>query len=346
VILLSFALADKIKILQQEESASRERAIVALKENERIVREQNIFLEEKVQERTLELTSSNTELNHTLTKLKDTQAQLIESEKLASLGQLTAGIAHEINNPINFVSANIKPLKRDIQDLLDVLSKYENIDQASTLESIQTKLKSIDKFKNDLDIGYIKEELDLLLKGIEEGAHRTVDIVKGLKNFSRLDETDINSVNINEGIESTLILLNNQIGDRINVTRNLGNIPPIECYPGKLNQVFMNILSNAIYAVTEKPLNHGTKPSIWITTAKQDSEHIKLTIKDNGVGMTPEVKAKIFDPFFTTKDVGKGSGLGMSIVFKIIEAHNGTIDVITEPNNGAEFVITLPLSSN
>jgi signal transduction histidine kinase len=342
VILLSFALADKINILKREEERSREQALRVSLLNEKIIREQNVFLEKKVEERTVELKQTNGELNNTLNKLKDAQGQLIESEKMASLGQLTAGIAHEINNPINFVSSNIRPLKRDINDLLDLLAAYDEFKQVDSLIALQEKLKAVEKLKRDVDLDYLKEELDMLLKGMEDGANRTVEIVKGLKIFSRVDESDLNFVNINEGIESTLVILNNQMSSRMKLVKELGNIPAIECYAGKLNQVFMNILTNSIHAVLDHPETEKV-PTIQVTTSMLNDQHVVISMKDNGIGMTPEVKAKIFEPFFTTKDVGKGTGLGLSIVFKIIEAHNGTIEVISEVGNGTEFKIVLPV---
>jgi len=343
VILLSFALADKINILKKERELSQEQALRVSLENQKIIKEQNIVLEKRVDERTVELRKSYSDLNDTLTKLKDAQSQLIESEKMASLGQLTAGIAHEINNPINFVSSNIRPLRRDIDDVMEILDSYNEIRQIDSIEGVHKKMGEIEKLKADLDIEYIKTELGQLLTGMEDGARRTVEIVKGLKVFSRVDESDLNFVNINEGIESTLVILNYQMGTNLNLIKDLGSIPNVECYGGKMNQVFMNILTNSIYAVQKEDLI-DRKPTIWVRTFLKDSEHITISIKDNGIGMSPEVKAKIYDPFFTTKDVGEGTGLGLSIVFKIIEVHYGTIEVISEVNKGTEFVITLPIT--
>lgn len=341
VVLLSIALADKINIFKKEREESQEEALRISKENERIIREQNISLEGKVRERTTTLLKTNEELNDTLNQLRDAQSQLIESEKMASLGQLTAGIAHEINNPINFVSSNIKPLRRDIDDLIQILDSYEDITQTNSLETMQEKLVKAERLKEDLDLNYLKTELDMLLKGMEDGATRTVEIVKGLKIFSRLDDTDLNQININEGLESTLVLLNYQLGN-VSVVRDLGNIPSIEGYGGKLNQVFMNILTNSIYALNKMP--KGAKPpTIWVKTYTLDEQNVIISLRDNGTGMEPEVKAKIFNPFFTTKDVGEGTGLGLSIVFKIIEVHHGTIEVNTELGVGTEFLITLPI---
>ncbi|MEO6687320.1 MAG: ATP-binding protein, partial [Dyadobacter sp.] len=255
----------------------------------------------------------------------------------------TAGIAHEINNPINFVSSNIRPLRRDIDDVMEILSEFDKVQQIDSLEGIHTKLNEIEKLKEELDLDYVKTEITQLISGIEDGARRTVEIVKGLKVFSRVDESDLNFVNINEGIESTLVILNYQMGTNLQLVKDLGSIPNVECYGGKMNQVFMNILTNSIYAVQKANLSDRT-PTIWVKTYLKDNEHVTVSIRDNGSGMTPEVKAKIYDPFFTTKDVGEGTGLGLSIVFKIIEVHYGTIEVISEVNQGTEFVITLPIN--
>ncbi|SKB43988.1 sensor histidine kinase [Dyadobacter psychrophilus] len=342
VVLLSIALADKINIFKKEREESQAEALKVSLENEKIIMEQNTFLEKSVNERTAELQYANTELNVTLTKLKDTQTQLLDSEKMASLGQLTAGIAHEINNPINFVSSNIRPLRRDIDDVLEILDSYDSIQDVDSLDGLQTKIREIEKLKEELDLDYIKTELGTLLKGMEDGASRTVEIVKGLKIFSRVDESDLNVVNINDGIESTLIILNYQMGNSINLVKELGNIPSIECFAGKLNQVFMNILNNSIYALLKQKSENKT-PTIWVRSWLKDPENIAISIRDNGPGMPPEVRAKIFEPFFTTKQVGDGTGLGLSIVFKIIEVHSGNIQVNTEVGQGTEFLITLPV---
>lgn len=338
VILLSFALADRINILKREKELSQAQVVEALKENEKLITEQNVVLEQKVQERTEELEIKNSELGVALTDLKEAQSQLVVVEKMASLGQLTAGIAHEINNPINFVSANVKPLQMDITDILDVLTKYESI---TPEDNLKEKLASIDSFKKEIDLDYVKTEINTLLAGIEDGAKRTAEIVKGLKNFSHLDESDIKEADINQGIESTLVLLRSTTPGNIEIVKDLGNIPMIECYPGKLNQVFMNILNNAIQAMDKCYTRE--KHKLTITTFFKD-EHVYVSIEDTGMGMTPEVKAKIFEPFFTTKDVGEGTGLGMSIVFGIIESHNAKIDIDTEPGRGTKMTIILPMS--
>lgn len=340
VVLLSIALADKINTFRKEKELSQAETVTALKENERIIREQNVMLETKVEERTHELKLTNEDLSVALTNLKDTQTQLVESEKMASLGQLTAGIAHEINNPINFVTSNIKPLNRDVYMLLDTIDCIEKIiaDDSSTAE----KQRQIEEYKTDIDFDYLKMEIDQLLKGIGEGASRTAEIVKGLRVFSRLDEDDLKKADINEGLESTLIIVNNNLGGAIKLTKKLGNLPLVECYPGKLNQVFLNIISNAIHAINKK---HEGKPGGELTIGTSCDEHnVYIKITDNGTGMTEKVKQRLFEPFFTTKDVGEGTGLGLSIAYNTIVKHNGQIAVNSELGIGTEFILTLPLT--
>jgi two-component system, NtrC family, sensor kinase len=332
-VLLSFALADRINILKKEKEQSQATALLALQQNEKLIINQNVYLEQKVEERT-------SELNITLSNLKSAQAQLVDAEKMASLGQLTAGIAHEINNPINFVSANVKPLKLDIEDVLALVNKYEVL---KPNELTEKNFNEIENFRKKIDIDYLKQEMIALLSGIEDGAKRTADIVLGLKNFSRLDEKDIKEANINDGIESTLILLKSSIPDNTEIITNLPQIPLVECLPGKLNQVFMNLFSNALYAIKLKKTEAPNKLTI---TTNHDKDNVYVSIEDTGIGMTPEVKAKIFDPFFTTKGVGEGTGLGMSIVFKIIESHRAKIEVESEYGVGTKILLILRKNIN
>lgn len=338
-ILLSFALADKINIFKADKEKSQEETLRALQENERIIREQNVMLESKVAERTVALSESNQELNKTLDDLKQAQSQLVESEKMASLGQLTAGIAHEINNPINFVTANINPLKRDIDMMFEAFAFIEDI----SIQDIPAdeKQKQIEEYKEEQDFDYTIVEIGHLLKGIHEGASRTAEIVKGLKIFSRLDEDDLKRADMNEGLDSTLIIANNLLNNHIKITKEYGNIPLIECYAGKLNQVFLNIISNAVYAV-DKQFKERPGGEIVITTTN-DEEHIYIKIKDNGTGMDEKTQQKIFEPFFTTKDVGEGTGLGMSIAYNTIKKHNGQIHLNSAPGEGTEFILQLPI---
>ncbi len=277
------------------------------------------------------LKNQKRELEFTLENLKITQDQLIQSEKMASVGVLTAGIAHELNNPINFVSGNVRPLKRDIDDLFSLIKKYEEIFDSYNLKNEISDVKTL---KEKLDYSFLVKEIISLLDGIEEGANRSSQIIKGLRSFSRLDEEKWRYYDIHKGIDSSLVLLNNQIKKRIVIKKDYGVFDDIECFPGKLNQVFMNILTNSIQAIEGQG-------EISIQTISSDLS-VKVIFKDSGVGMTPEVKKHIFEPFFTTKEVGKGTGLGLSISFGIIEQHNGNIDVLSEPGQGTEIIISLP----
>lgn len=340
-ILFSMALADRINILKKEKEASQAEALQRAKENEQLVKEQNIILENKVEQRTHELRLSNESLSVALENLKDAQTQLVEAEKMASLGQLTAGIAHEINNPINFVKSNINPLRLDVRDLVDVLNEYDGLHTINDEPSYKRKLVEIDRFKKQIDLDFLQKEIDSLIVGIEEGAERTAEIVQGLRTFSRLDEAELKIVNIHEGILSTLVILKNSTPYFVKIEKDFQAIGDIECYPGKLNQVFMNIITNGIQAIGAKQ-EKTDEESIIITTRDIDNNHIQISIKDTGIGMTEEVKHRIFEPFFTTKDVGQGTGLGMAIVFKIIQKHEGKIDILSQPCKGSEFIITLP----
>jgi signal transduction histidine kinase len=264
-------------------------------------------------------------------KMKKTQIQLVQSEKMASLGQLTAGVAHEINNPVNFVSSNVNPLRRDLADLFAIIKKY---DDTIAAQQLHEKFSAVEELKQRLDFSYLKDEVENLLNGIQEGAHRTSEIVRGLRNFTRLGEDERKPADINKGLESTLLMLKHQLKNRVEVIKAFGEIPEIMCYPGKLNQAFLNILANASQAI------EGSG-KIFIKTS-YDGEIVTISIKDTGKGMTAEVKKHLFEPFFTTKPVGEGTGLGLPITYGIIEEHDGNLEVYSEPGKGSEFVITLP----
>ncbi|HUM48069.1 MAG TPA: tetratricopeptide repeat protein [Chitinophagales bacterium] len=285
---------------------------------------------------------AHAQLEDTIRQLKATQQQLIQQEKLASLGQLTAGVAHEINNPINFVSGNVNPLKRNFFEVKKLLESYE------LLLSQTDKKEAADKLKKESALEENLTESEQLLNGIAEGSKRTAEIVKGLRNFSRLDEEEMKMANINEGIESTLMVLQNKIKHQnIEVIKSFENIPDIRCYPGQLNQVFMNLISNGIDAIElaaldpAAPGNWAGERKIFLSTSLEDKS-VKISVRDTGAGMNEEVKKKLFDPFFTTKAVGKGTGLGLSISYGIIEKHHGTIEVISEAGHGTEFLIRIP----
>ncbi len=278
-----------------------------------------------------EIEHKNRELERTMHQLQKAQQQLVQSERMASLGQLTAGIAHEINNPINFVSSNIKPLRRDVGDLLTLLTAYEATVKANQLED---RFRGLEQLKQELEFPFLQQEIDSLLNGIQEGAQRTTEIVKGLRNFTRLDEDERKLADVNKCLESALLMLKHQLKNRVEVVKDFGKLPEIPCFPGKLNQAFMNLLSNASQAI----VGTGT---IYIKTAF-DGEIVTVSIRDTGQGMSEEVKRRIFEPFFTTKDVGEGTGLGLAITYGIIEDHDGNIEVYSTPGEGSEFVVTLP----
>lgn len=313
----------------------------ALKRQKEAVAKQAALLEEK-----------NKALNDALDQLKATQSQLVESEKMASLGQLTAGIAHEINNPINYVKNNVGPLMRDFAEIRDLFLEIKRLKEDRV--DLKRAVLKVQKLAQEIEAEYLFEEMELLLKGIEEGARRTTDIVDGLKIFSRSEKDHFKLVDIHAGIDSTLTLLNNKLKDRIRVERNYEEMPVVECLPGKLNQVFMNILSNAIHAIDDQEKEKGGpgrssyKGHIYISTKSTQGclpghrDCVWITIQDNGVGMPPEIKNRIFEPFFTTKDVGSGTGLGLSISFGIVEQHGGRIEVDSKKGEGSTFIIILP----
>lgn len=334
-------LARQKKAIEQtnRELAYKNKEVEAQSDNLRLM---NVTLEQKQKE-----------TEQAYTRLKDTQTKLVQSEKMASLGQLTAGIAHEINNPINFVTSSIQPLLRDFMDIKELFEAYKKLEDSS---DVSKDLEEARELAEDIDVEYVFEEMEMLLKGIKDGALRTQNIVTGLRNFSRLDEDDIKQADIHEGLEATLVLLQNHTKHRIEVEKNYSpTLPKVDCYPGKLNQVFMNILTNAIQAIENKgtitittetvvgepvkePPQQGTHPA-----SAPIPQFIEITIKDSGKGMPPEIQQRIFDPFFTTKDVGEGTGLGLSISYGIIEQHKGTVSVESEMGKGTSFVIRLPV---
>jgi signal transduction histidine kinase/YesN/AraC family two-component response regulator len=276
--------------------------------------------------------SSYSKMTAAFEQLKAAQSKLIESEKMASLGVLTAGVAHEINNPVNFITGGIESLKDNYADIEQLLRMYLNYDPE---KDGNEGWEGIQKLKKQLDPESLLPEVKELLNSIENGAVRTAEIVKGLRNFSRLDESDMKKAGMEEGINNTLVILNNRIKDRIKVIKDYADIPEIICYPGQLNQVFLNILYNAVDAIK----GEGT---IHIKTW-QEGDKINISIRDSGCGMPEHILEHIFEPFFTTKPVGKGTGLGLSISYGIIENHKGKIEVESEVGKGTMFTISLPI---
>ncbi|WP_208344578.1 trifunctional serine/threonine-protein kinase/ATP-binding protein/sensor histidine kinase [Aetokthonos hydrillicola] len=290
-------------------------------------------LEQKVEHRTQELHKKNQQLSQTLRELRETQAQLIQSEKMSSLGQMVAGIAHEINNPISFVYGNISYLKEHFQCLLDCISVYQQ-EYPEETNTIQTYLQFT-------DLDYVIRDLPNLLNSMEQGSQRIHDIVLSLRKFARLDEADLKAVNIHEGIENTLLILQHRLS-KIQIIKDYADLPRVICHAKQINQVIMMILNNAIDALDE--VDKSTR-SIRIITGLINSltPSVSIRIIDNGVGIPEEIQKQIFDPFFTTKPVGKGKGLGLAIAYSIISSHNGEINVVSQVGQGTEFEIILPV---
>ncbi len=332
-----------------------------LKENQRDrqKKEQDLQRSEKYAKEQAE------QLQKALQELQKTQAQLVQSEKMSSLGQLVAGVAHEINNPVNFIYGNLSHANDYTQNLLNLLHLY-NQHYPNPIPEIQAEIEAI-------DLEFLIEDLPRLLGSMKLGADRIRDIVRSLRNFSRVDESEMKPVDIHEGIDSTLLILHNRLKSKsdqpaIQVIKDYGNLPLVECYPGQLNQVFMNLISNALDALeiwnepeakmplmsreysswlkTQCPLALALcpLPTIRITTELINCDWVAITITDNGSGMSQEVQSRLFNTFFTTKPLGKGTGLGLSISHQIVsEKHGGQLRCISAPGEGTEFIIEIPV---
>jgi len=290
------------------------------------------------------------QVSEALQKLQQTQAQLVQQEKMSSLGQLVAGVAHEINNPVNFIDGNIEPAENYIRGLLELLQLYQTC-YPETDERIQA-------LEAELDLPFLIKDLLKILSSMKMGTSRIKEIVRSLRNFSRLDEAEVKPVDLHEGIDNTLIILKSRLKGseeqaEVTIERRFGALPLVECHAGQLNQVFMNILSNAIDA-----LEGMAEPRISIQTqlvehprlppaqrrAIADLPYVEVRIRDNGVGMDEAVSQKIFDPFYTTKAVGQGTGLGLSISYQIVvEKHHGTLECVSSPGQGTEFTMRIPV---
>jgi len=288
-----------------------------------------------------EMTEKNLKLDKTLKELKNTQSQILQSEKMASIGQLAAGVAHEINNPIGFVGSNLATLADYLKDFSALLGHYSNVKKnlknaglEKLPKDIPAMIETIEKFEEDIDIDYLREDVTELLADCAEGTERVRKIVGDLKNFAHPGNEKLKLMDINNGIESTLNVVSNEIKYKAEVIKEFGELPHVEGFPQQINQVFMNIFVNAAQAIEKK----GT---ITIKTQVQ-GKGVKIEISDTGPGIAEENMSKIFDPFFTTKPVGKGTGLGMNIAYNIIKKHKGTIDIASKLGEGTTFTIILP----
>ena len=343
VVLLSLALADRINQFKRESAKAREEQLRVSQLNEKITREQNEVLERNVRERTEELEERNDRLRAALEELKLAQDQLVQSEKLASIGQLTAGIAHELNNPINFVSSSAQSLRRDFDDVTEILRMLTEM--GADDDALQEKVQALQDRMTQLDMAFTMKEIDELLTGIDDGTTRTSEIVKGLRIFSRMDGDAATEANLNDLLESTLVILRSSLQDEVELTVDLApNVPAVPCQPGKLNQVFMNLITNAAQATSKTDLAPADR-YVRIRTRvlqQEGANAVQVSIEDNGIGMSEAVQSQIFDPFFTTKDVGEGTGLGLSIVKGILDDHQATLDIQSTPGEGSTFLITFP----
>lgn len=316
---------------QTLEKRVEERTFALLHKNQQLLQ-----AHEELSRKNQQLLQAHEELNQTIQNLRQTQAQLIQTEKMSSLGHLVAGIAHEINNPINFISNNIQYTSDYTQELLELVRLYQ--------QEYPNPTSILSDYTEAIDFDFLVEDFPKILSSMKMGSERICQIILSLRSFYRLDGVEMKEADLHEGLDSTLLILNHQFKQGISIVKQYGDLPLIECYPGQLNQVFMNILQNAIDALQSQP--DRPNKQIEIKTQKVQMNQITVRIQDNGSGMPSSIISQIFDPFFTTKPVGKGTGLGLSICYQIIQKHQGQIEVNSQLGAGTEFVITLPIHPN
>lgn len=352
---------DQLKIKVEQRTAQLTQANFQLKQD--IQERQRV--EAALRQSEAKLKQQTNELKQALQQLHSYQSQLIQTEKMSSLGQLVAGVAHEINNPINFIYGNIAYASQYIQDIMYLLQLYE--------QQYPQPERLIQEATREIDLDFVKTDLPKIIDSMKLGADRIRNLVLSLRNFSRLDEAEMKSVNLHEGLDNTLLILQNQLKaapghSEIKIIKKYGDLPLVECYPGQLNQVFMNLISNAIDALDELRTRNSklaktngncsaVVPTIVICTGIEEGKdwdthpqcsgikpHVAIRIADNGAGMSETVRQRLFDPFFTTKPVGKGTGLGLSISYQIVvEKHGGRIHCVSTPGQGTEFAIEIPI---
>jgi len=327
--------AETLRILHENESAINK----SLNKARRELLEKNLELEK----RTFELEKEKKRLKEAYVKLNQMQSQLLQSEKLASLGQLAAGVAHELNNPISFVNSNLGTLAEYVKEIKKLLEKYEKVEWIIKVEnpvkggedkSKEKLSQEIDELKEQINLDFVLGDFDKIISESQEGTQRVKSIVQNLRDFSHVDKGEFRFADINKGIESTLNIVWNELKYKAEVIKEYGDIPQIECLPQQLNQIFMNLLLNAAQAIT----THG---EIRIRTY-QATNNVVVEISDTGIGIPKDNLPRIFEPFFTTKEVGKGTGLGLSVAYGIVQKHNGKIEVESEVNKGTTFRVILP----
>lgn len=319
--------------LLKEENTHRQRVEDELKEL-------NGLLEHKVKDRTALLNQKNYQLENANKDLKEAQVQLLQAEKMASIGQLAAGVAHEINNPVGFVSSNIDTLCEYVATYQSLFAKIEKAFSQPSLEEKESACQEVSNLLSQQDIAFINDDIGDLLNDSKEGLHRVAEIVKGLKLFSRIDSDDMQSHNINECVKTTLAMVNNQLKYICTIESHLGNVPNVNMNVGKISQVITNLLINAGQAIESK----GKNGKIIITTCVIDNM-LELHVEDTGTGISPSHLDKLFNPFFTTKPEGQGTGLGLSISFGIAQEHGGTLTATSKEGEGSTFILALPIAN-